>query len=198
MVSEASMSAEPVVYYGTGNPGIQNCPNRWEFFVVPQVPIFVWPVFSINLTNAITTGINQFFNNIFGQYPGPVVDAIKSALEAALTGVFSALSTIFSDLGSMVQSIVDMIVNDVPGIKSALDQLFLDFFTSQAPIFEIPDPLVGPSPTSKNWGPNPLVAVSLGGGGTVGPSTIILPIPLPYIGVTVNSNEMVMAGDIGP
>lgn len=198
LVSEVSMSAEPVVYYGTGNPGIQNCPNRWQFYVVPQVPIFVWPVFSINLTNAITTGINQFFNNLFGQYPGPVVDAIKAALEAVLTGVFSVLSTIFSDLGSTVESIVDMIVNDVPGIKSALDQLFLNYFTSQTPIFEIPDPLVGPSPTSKNWGPNPLVSVSMGGGGTIGPSTIVLPIPLPYIGVTVNSNEMVLQGDIGP
>jgi hypothetical protein len=198
LVSEASMSAEPVVYYGTGNPGIQNCPNRWQLYVVPQVPIFVWPVFSINLTNAITTGINQFFSNLFGQYPGPIVDAIKSALEAALTGVFSALSTIFSDLASVVESIVNMIVNDVPGIKSGLDQLLLNYFTSQAPIFEIPDPLVGPSPTSKNWGPNPLATVSLGGGGTLGPSTIILPLPLPYIGVTVNSNEMVMQGDIGP
>ena len=79
LVSEASMSAEPVVYYGTGNPNVQNCPNRWQFYVVPEVPIFVWPVFSFNLTNAITTGINQFFNNIFGQYPGPVVDAIKAA-----------------------------------------------------------------------------------------------------------------------
>jgi hypothetical protein len=197
LVSEATMTAEPVVYYGTGNPGsAQYDPNRWEFYVVPQLPIFVWPVFSFNLTNAITNGINQFFNNLFGQYPGPVVDAIKDALEAALTGIFSVLSSIFSDLTSVVQSIVDMILNDAPGIKAALDQLLLDFFTAQAPLFQLPDPLIGPNPTSQNWGPNPLSDVF--GGVSIGPPVIYLPIPLPYIGVTVNSNEVVVEGDMGP
>lgn len=197
LVSEATMTAEPVVYYGTGNPASQQYdPNRWEFYVVPQLPIFVWPVFSFNLTNAITNGINQFFNNLFGQYPGPVVDAIKDALEAALTGIFSVLSNILSDLTSVVQTIVDMILNDAPGIKAALDQLLLDFFTGQAPLFQLPDPMLGSSPTAQNWGANPM-ANSLGGV-SIGPPVIYLPIPLPYIGVTVNSNEVVVEGDIGP
>jgi len=197
LVSEATMTAEPVVYYGIGNPGSQQYdPNRWEFYVVPQLPIFVWPVFSFNLTSAITSGINQFFNNLFGQYPGPVVDAIKDALEAALTGIFGVLSSIFSDLATVVQTIVDMILNDAPGIKAALDQLLLDFFTGQAPLFQLPDPLIGPSPTAQNWGPNPVA--NLTGGSRIGPPVVYLPIPLPYIGVTVNSNEVVVEGDIGP
>lgn len=193
MVNEISFSAEPVVYYGTGKPGIQNCPNRWMFYVVPQVPIFVWPVFSFDLNKAITDGINNFFNGIFGNYPGPIVDTIKSALEAALTGIFSSLSTIFSDLGSLEESIVDDIVNDVPGIKSALDKLFLDYLTNQAPIFELQDPF----PNSKGfWGPNP--AGALLQTSAIGPNNISLPMRLAYLGVTVDSSELTVEGDIAP
>lgn len=96
-----------------------------------------------------------------------------------------------------MQSIDDIIVNDVPGIKQALDGLLFDLLINQAPIFELPDPLVGPQPTSKNWGPNP---ISLGPPitGSVGPPIINLPIPIPFLGVAVDSAEMVLEGDIGP
>ncbi len=152
-----------------------------------------WPVFSFDLNKAITDGINNFFKDIFGNYPDPVVNAIKSALEAALTGIFSSLSTIFSDLGSLVESIVDDIINDVPGIKSALDKLFLDYFTSQAPIFELQDPF----PNSKGfWGPNP--AGALLQNSPIGPNNIDLPMRLAYLGVTVNSSELTVEGDIAP
>ena len=197
LVSEASFSAEPVVYYGTGNPLNNLCPNRWQFYVVPQVPIFVWPVFSFNLTNAIKAGINQYFNDLFGNNPGPVVDAIKAALTAVLTGASAFLSDIFTDIDSVTQTIADMILNDIPGIKQALDDLLLKYFTSQAPIFELTDPLIGPSPTSQNWGPSPLASINLPVSGSIGPAKIILPIPIPYLGVTVNSKEMVLEGDIG-
>ncbi len=196
LVSEASFSAEPVVYYGKGNPAKSNCPNRWQFYVIPQVPIFVWPVFSFNLSNAIKTAINQYFSDLFGNSPGPVVDAIKSALTAVLTGASAILSDIFTDIDTVTQTIADMILNDIPGIKQGLDSLLLNYFTSQAPIFELPDPMKGPSPTSQNWGPSPLASISLPVNGSIGPANIILPIPIPYLGVTVNSKEIVIEGDI--
>ena len=59
--------------------------------------------------------------------------------------------------------------------------LLYDYLTNQAPPFEVPDPSY----------------VSLADPNTHRPANKI-PIPVEYLGVSVNSSEMVLEGDIGP
>ncbi len=169
--TQVSIEAEPAIFYGNGNPNIPNCPNRWQLYIVPQLPIFILPIeLNAKLIKSINDGIKSFFKSL------GVPDIVVSAIMDALT----AIDSIFGDLNKIAESIADMIQNDL-GITQALDNFLYDYLTNQAPIFELPDPY----------------NVSLTNQTTHRPANNI-PIPIAYLGVSLNSSEMVLEGDIGP
>ncbi|MDA4113724.1 MAG: hypothetical protein OK474_06735 [Thaumarchaeota archaeon] len=196
--SQVSIVLEPIIYYAVGNPSVTNDPNRWEFYVVPQLPIFVIPIeFGPKLTTAIENGIATFFTDLLDPFPGPVQDAIKSVLSDALSAIGGAISTVLSDASSLAESIVDMITNaNALGLTTLLDNAIQSYFTGGSPQFTVPDPYVVKQPNTLGTqvisSSNPRVTI------TPGPPMINLQIPIPYLGVSVNSSEIVFEGDIGP
>jgi hypothetical protein len=196
--SQVSIVLEPMTYYAVGNPGTSNDPNRWEFYVAPQLPIFVLPVeFGPKLQKAIEDGIAGFFADILDPFPGPLQNIIKDILTTALEAVGGAISTILSDASSVAESIIDMITNaNLLGLTDLLDKALLSFFASSTPLFTLRDPYVVSQPntigTQVVSPSNPRVTV------TPGPPTISVEIPIPYVGVSINSSEVVVEADVGP
>lgn len=187
-VSQVSVVLDPKIFYGIGNPSILNCPNRWQFYVAPQLPIFILPIeLNERLTSKIKNEIDSFFKIIFFGLPDKTVKMIKDTLSNLLPG---PIKLILSDPDKFVESIVDTIVKDNNlGITSKLDKLLYDYFENRAPIFEIQDPFpvsfknpIGPAMTTNN---------------PIGPDNINIPIPIAYLEVSVNSNEMLLEGDLG-
>lgn len=177
-VSQVSLGLEPAVFYGTGDPRIPNCPNRWQLYVIPQLPIFTLPVeLSVSLTSKIEGEIDLFFKNISFGLPDIMIQKTKDALSNLLP---ASTKLILSDPAKFVESIIDMIENDL-GITSQLDKFLYDYLANQAPIFELQDPYY----------------VSVADPKTHRPANDI-PIPITYLRVSVNSSEMILEGDIGP
>jgi hypothetical protein len=196
--SQVSIVLEPVTYYAIGNTAITNDPNRWEFYVVPQLPIFVVPIeFGPKLVTAIENGIADFFSDLLDPFPGPLQDIIKDILSAALSAVGGLISTVLSDASSLAESIVDMITNsNALGLTTLLDNALLNYFAGSSPLFTVRDPYIVAQPnpigTQVISASNPMVTI------TPGPPTINLQIPIPYIGVSINSSEVVVEADVGP
>ncbi|MDA4118212.1 MAG: hypothetical protein OK455_07700 [Thaumarchaeota archaeon] len=196
--SQVSITLEPVIYYVVGNAVVSNDPNRWEFYVVPQLPIFVVPVeFGPKLQKAIEDGIAAALADVLDPFPGPLQDIIKGILTTALEAIGGAISTILSDVSSLAETIVDMITNaNLLGLTSLLDNALLSLFSSSSPLFTIRDPYLVSQPNTTGTQvisvANPRVTI------TPGPPTINLQIPIPYIGVNINASEVVVEADIGP
>ena len=198
--SLVSIVLKPAMFYATGNPNQTNNPNRWQLYVAPQLPIFAIPVeLNTQLVNKIKSGIQSAL--------GGLSTAEQVALAAALllfggplgAALLAAYIAIMTDPGQLAEQIVDMIVNaNALGLTTIMDNALYDYFTNQAPLFELRDPLIGPTATSQNWGVNPMGPGVSSNANPIGPSVISLPIPIAYLGLTVNSSEMVIEGDIGP
>ena len=114
-----------------------------------------------------------------------------------MSTIGGAISTVLSDASSLAESIVDMITNvNALGLTTLLDNAIQSYFTGGAPQFTVPDPYVVKQPNTLGTQvispSNPRVTI------TPGPPTINLQIPIPYLGVSVNSSEIVFEGDIGP
>ena len=206
--SQVSLVVKPTVLYATGNPNILNSPNRWQLYMVPQLPIFVVPLeLNQKLVDAIEAGVKKAIDDVFsvfGDLKGAAEDVAEVAL-AALTLTIdpllgAALIAALSDPSKIAEQIVDTITNaNEFGLTTKLDNLLYYYFTNQAPIFELRDPLIGPNATSQNWGTNPLGPwATPPNSNPIGPALINLPIPLAYLGLTINSHEMVLEMDIGP
>jgi hypothetical protein len=205
--SQVSIVAEPTVLYATGNPQIANSPNRWQLYIVPQLPMFVIPLeFNNTLIAAIEKGIKDALDDIFSIF-GPLKGAAEDAAAVAL-GLLTlsidpvlgaALIAILSDPSQIAEQIADMITNaNLFGLTTKLDNLLYDYFTNQAPIFEVRDPLIGPYASSQNWGTNPSGPwATPPNANPIGPGIINLPIPIAYLGLTIDSSEMVLEMDIG-
>ena len=195
--TQISIVLEPMVYYAVGNPSVTNDPNRWEFYVAPQLPIFVIPIeFGPKLSKAIEDGIADFFSEILDPFPGPLQTIIKDILTTALEAIGGAVGTILSDASSLAESIVDMITNsNALGLTDLLDKALLNYFSSSSPLATVRDPYVVTQPnpigTQVISPANPRVAI------TPGPPTINLEIPIPYIGVSINTSEIVVEADVG-
>jgi hypothetical protein len=177
-VSQVSAVMKPAIFYGSGNP------NRWQFYAVPQIPIFIEIVkLGETLDNLVTMAINTFFNNLFSGYPSAVVTIIKDTLKAALVVLGGPIIHILDDPGMIAESILDMLVNeDELGIFKMVNNGIYNYFTNQTPIYELPDPL-------QVSFPNPITPLAL--------PLIRLQVPIAYLGVSINSSEMVLEADFG-
>jgi hypothetical protein len=196
--SQVSIVLEPVTYYATGNTAVPNDPNRWEFYVAPQLPIFVLPVeFGPKLQKAIEDGIASFFSDILDPFPGPLQDAIKSILTSALEAIGGAFATVLSDASSLAETVVDMITNaNLLGLTDLMDKALLNYFAGSSPLFTLRDPyLVSQTNT---MGTITLSAANPKATITPGPPVINLSLPIPYVGVSINSGEVVVEADVGP
>lgn len=194
IASQASIVLEPVLYLASGTP------SKWELYVVPQLPIFVVPAeLTPALISAITNGIENFFDGLFSGYPQPLQSVITDLLNAALTLIGGAITTILTDATQFAETIVDDIVNsNALGLTTLLDNALYNYLTSGPPIFSIPDPVSLSVPNPIN-NPLSLPVGNLGSvTGVIGPPVINLQVPLPYLGVSINSSEVVLEGDVGP
>ncbi|MGA2664700.1 MAG: hypothetical protein ABSF83_07135 [Nitrososphaerales archaeon] len=195
--SQVSIVLEPVTYYAVGNTAVSNDPNRWEFYVVPQLPIFVLPLeFGPKLRKAIEDGIADALSDILDPFPGPLQDIIQGILQTALEAIGGVFATILSDASSLAESVVDMITSaNLLGLTSLLDNALLNYFSGSSPLFTVRDPYLveqtNPLGTQVLSPSNPRVTI------TPGPPAINLQIPIPYVGVSINSSEAVVEADVG-
>ena len=172
--TKVSAVARPVIYYGQGDINTPNCPNRWQLYLVPQLPLFVMPIeINAKFIDAVIQGVKKAFQA--AHIPDEATDIVIEAIKAA-DGAFQGFDT-------TAESLLDAFFNGIGsqmGITRQLDNMLYDYFANKAPLFELPDPL----------------RLSLADKNTHRPANT-LAVPIDYLGVSVNARELVIEGDIG-
>ncbi|MEM3159512.1 MAG: hypothetical protein QXJ74_01885, partial [Nitrososphaera sp.] len=176
ITSEITFSAIPKAFYGVGT----GVPNRWQIALVPTLPI------DLDIIDIADT-IGDLFHNM-------IVDAIDSLLgslgldqwaidfiDFVLGGIEGIIRTVLDIPDDVGEFLLDLIGN--LGIFQALIDAISQYIAIT--LFELEDPLeilpANPAPTPSNP-VAPLIPVK---------------IPIEFLGIRVNTNEMVVEGDVG-
>lgn len=170
ITSEVTIGARVEAFYGIGS-GI---PNRWQIVIVPTLP------FDLDVID-IADSVGKLFKSL-------VQDKINSFLEScgAPESAVALVKGILGDIDNIIRNILD-ITDDIGewlidkisqiGIFEPLLNDLYNYIAFKIPaVFEIEDPLKVPDPDG-----------------------ILIPvkIPIEFIGVSVNSHEIVIEGDVG-
>jgi hypothetical protein len=170
ITSEVTFSARLEAFYGVGS----GTPNRWQISVVPTLP------FDLDIIDIADT-VGDLFKNLV---KNTIENLLKSSgapgwainlVNEILGGVDNILREILDIPDDIGEWLIDMI-SQIGIFKSLLDNLY-DYIANKIPaVFEIEDPLQ-----------------------VLGPDGILIPvkIPIEFIGVSVNSREIVIEGDVG-
>lgn len=167
LTSEISFTAGMKVFYGVGS----GVPNRWQIVIVPTLP------FDLDIIDIADT-VGDLFENLadaaidtlLGGVPGWAKDLLK-ALVGDIADFIRFVLDIPDDIGEWLLDILtDLGVFDV--LLAGLDAFLLD----KLPALEIPDPVTALEADG------PLIPVKL---------------PIEFIGVKIDTKEMVITGDIG-
>ena len=170
ITSEVSFSARLGAFYGVGS----GTPNRWQIVAIPTLP------FDIDIIDIADTVGDLFKNLVQGAIdnlltslgaPGWAIDLI----DAILGGIENILRVVLDIPDDIGEWFIDMI-SQIGIFSSLLNDLY-DYIALQLPaVFEIEDPYT----VLKQDG-------------------ILIPvkIPIEFIGIGVNSHEMVIEGDVG-
>jgi hypothetical protein len=167
LTSEISFTAGIQVFYGVGS----GVPNRWQIVIVPTLP------FDLDIIDVADT----------------VGDLVENLIDAAIDGLLGGAPQWAKDLLHVILGPIDDIIRFVLDIPDDVGEWLLDvltdlglfdvlltalngFLTNLAPPLEVPDPL------TVLEAENGLIPVKL---------------PIEFIGVRINTNEMVIEGDIG-
>lgn len=170
ITSEVSFGARLRSYYGVGT----GVPNRWQIVVVPTLP------FDLDIIDIADTVADLF--RVFVQ--GAIDDLLYSLgapdwaidlIDAILGGIENILRNILDIPDDIGEWFIDF-VSSIGIFSSLLDDLYEYIGTMIPPVLEIQDPC----PVLPQQG-------------------ILIPvkIPIEYIGIDVNSHEMVIKGDVG-
>jgi hypothetical protein len=170
ITSEVSFSARVEPFYGIGSGTY----NRWQVVVVPTLP------FDLDIIDIADTVGDLFKNLVQGAIdnllsslgvPGWAMNIVDSFL-GGIDHIIRVVLDIPDDIGEWILDGISQL-----GIFSGLLNDLYDYIAMQLPaVFEIEDPY----PVLKQDG-------------------ILIPvkIPIEFIGIVVNSHEMVIEGDVG-
>jgi hypothetical protein len=168
-ITEVSLIASLKVYYGL------DAPNRWQVFLDPVLPI------DVDIVDIEPTIINLWEN------------AVEDAMEALLSSLGLpgwAVNLILDHVGDAVEFIAGLL--DIPddvgewlseeilgfnlNLFNLIAAAIVDYFADDQPLFELEDPFE-----------------ILPASGTLNP----VKIPIEFLGIDVDDNEMTVIGDVG-
>lgn len=170
ITSEVSITAGIESFYGVGS----GTPNRWQIVVVPTLP-FDLDIIDIADTvgdlfeNLVQGAIDDLLNSLGA--PGWVIDLVDAWL-GGIENILRVILDIPDDIGEWLLTMITEI-----GIFDSLLSDLYDYVAIQMPpVFEIEDPFT-----------------------VLEQQGILIPvkIPIEFIGIGINSHEMVIDGDIG-
>lgn len=167
LTSEISFTAGIQVFYAT-SPGL---PNRWQIVIVPTLP------FDIDIIDIADT-VGDLVENL-----------VDSAIDVLLAGFPDWAKDVFKFLFGPIDDFIRVVL-DIPddvgewildaltdlGVFNGLIDALNGFLTTIVPPLEIEDPF-------------PILPAQ--------GSLIPVKLPIEFIGVRINTNEMVIEGDIG-
>jgi hypothetical protein len=170
ITSEVSFSARIEAFYGVGS----GTPNRWQIVVVPTLP------FDLDIVDIADTVGDLFKNLVQGAIdnllhslgaPDWAIDLIDVIL-GGIENIIRVILDIPDDIGEWLVDMISQI-----GIFSSLLNDLYDYIALRIPaVFEIEDPYQ-----------------------VLEQDGILIPvkIPIEFIGVGINTHEMVIVGDVG-
>jgi hypothetical protein len=167
LTSEISFTAGIQVFYGT-SPGL---PNRWQIVIVPTLP-FDLDIIDIADTvgDLVENAVDAAIDGLLSGFPDWAKDVFKF-LFGPLDDFIRFALDIPDDVGEWIlDALTDLGVFDV--LLSALN----GFLTTLVPPLEIEDPL-------------PILPAENG--------LIPVKLPIEFIGIKIDSDEMTIEGDIG-
>ena len=167
LTSEITFTAGIQVFYGT-SPGL---PNRWQIVIVPTLP-FDLDIIDVADTvgDLVENAVDAAIDGILGGFPDWAKDVFRF-LFGPLDDFIRFALDIPDDIGEWIlDALTDLGVFDV--LLSALN----GFLTTLVPPLEIEDPL-------------PILPAEVG--------LIPVKLPLEFIGVKIDGDEMTIEGDIG-
>ncbi len=170
ITSEITLSAMLRVFYGVGS----GVPNRWQVVAVPTLPIDLEIIdFDDSVGGTFTGLVNAAIDNLLSGAPEWAKDLVKAWL-GPVENIIEDIMGITGDIGNWLIDLIESL-----GIFHSLtDELYNYLAVKMPAIFELPDPFtVLPTPE--------------------GSTLIPVKMPIDYIGLEVNSQEMVIKGDIG-
>jgi hypothetical protein len=167
ITSEVTFSAGIQVFYGIGS-GVT---NRWQIVIVPTLP------FDFQIIDVADTVGDLFKNLLDGAIDtllGGAPDWAKDLLKAIVGSVDDLIRTVLDIPDDVTGWLMDMLTS--LGVFDVLLSALNEYLTNIVPPIEIDDP----------------VQVLPQDG-----QLIPVMVPIEYIGVQINANEMVIEGDVG-
>jgi hypothetical protein len=167
LTSEISFTAGMQVFYGIGS----GVPNRWQIVIVPTLPIDLDIIdIADTVGDLVENLIDSAIDGLLGGAPGWAKDLVRAIL-GPIDDIIRFVLDIPDDIGEwLLDLLTDLGVFDV--LLTALN----GFLTNIVPPLEVEDPLT-----------------VLPADGTLIP----VKIPIEFIGIEINTNEMVIQGDVG-
>jgi hypothetical protein len=167
IASEITFAAGVRVFYGIGS-GVT---NRWQIVIVPEMPI------DLQIIDIADT-VGDLFKNLF---------------DAAIDGLLGGLPDWAKDLLKLGFGTIDDMIRFILDIPDDIGQWLLDVLTSLG-VFDVL--LAG----VYNYLANNLPALEIDDPfEALGKSGQLIPVmvPIDFIGIKINSNEMTIEGDVG-
>lgn len=183
LTSEASATLRPLIKYAV-NPSRTSAmndwdahdagvPNKWQVFIDPsEIDLDLIDV-ADTVGNILDAAIEAAVADALGDLPDWARDLILALLGPVVDAV-----RIILDVGDDVQEWLSDLLGVSLGIGNAILELLVDWFAASAPLMELEDPF----PVLDDEDETGLIPILL---------------PLQYIEVEVNSDELVISGDMG-
>jgi hypothetical protein len=179
--SEISFTASPVVKYKVDparTPGMSDLdaedagiPNLWQIFINPGTIDLDLFDFADIVGDVLEAAVDAAVDGLLGFLPGWAKDLIKAILGSVID-LIRAILDIPDDIGEWLA--------DLLGVSFGLFNLILtfvaDYFAAKTPLHELEDPY-------------PILPASSG--------LIPVKIPIRDLSVRVNTNEMILEGNVG-
>lgn len=167
ITSEITFSAGVQVFYGVGS----GMPNRWQVVIVPTLP-FDLDIIDIADTvgDLVENLIDAAIDTLLGGAPSWVKDLVKAIL-GPIDDIIRFILDIPDDIGEWLLDLLTDL-----GVFDGLLDAFNGFLTDMVPPLEVEDPY-------------PVLPAA--------GSLIPVKIPIDYLGVRINTDEMIIEGDIG-
>ncbi len=167
ITSEISFTAGIQVFYGIGS----GVPNRWQMVIVPTLPI---DLDIIDIADTVGDLVENLIDSAIDGLLGGAPDWAKDLVRAILGPIDDIIRFVLDIPDDIGEWLLDLLTN--LGVFNVLLTALNGYLTNILPPLEVEDPLV--------------VLPADG-------ALIPVKIPVEFIGVGINNNEMVIQGDVG-
>jgi hypothetical protein len=167
ITSEVTFTAGIRVFYGIGS-GVT---NRWQIVIVPELP------FDLQIIDVADT-VGTIFKNLIDAAINGLLGGIPDWAKALLNAFFDSVDDIIRFVLDIPDDIAGWLMDVLTslGVFDVLLAGVYDFLAKKLPAFEIDDPVKALDQSG------PLIPVM---------------IPIEFLGVQINSDEMIIEGDVG-